>query len=580
MEKGLWDDIEGSSAFELTDFAAAAEKFRRETKDAGLADSDFPSQEEDDPLERLLREEAALGAAEEDGDEGMPEWADAAELDKSTFGDEMVIHTPAPQPSAASESKRSLLLGALNLKGPTQAALSPPSTLQSALQQQQQAQAALETQRQQQLQQQQLQQQQQMQRIQQQFQTSTIVVDEWFYVDPNGVEQGPFDTQSMSAWSRAGYFSSDLPIKLRHWTTFAPLGGVFGSTDQAFKSIPAEPQRSSASIQQQRLAMEQQRLALEQQRQQQLLLQQQQAEAQRQQQLAQHQALEQQRLLQIQQQQQQQLLQQQQQAPWAKTPSPAAQSLAAIQQEATLLEAQRAATQVRANKKAPATLQFMFLTPFIHPSTQQPQSRTWASSSSFAQNQQDDERLRAANQGSASQLKSLLGVKSNYEQQQPPQSAEGKPGWGTFDSGAGGKSLKDIMKQEEQQLKSNPEAARPSPNSWAAKIGAASSPFATASPPLSQPVPKKAIQQIQAVGSATAAFKPLPSIRGMSPEMVEWCLNSMKKIIGVDFDGSGLLEVLVDLESPTDIREIISETLGSVPLSSQFATEFIKRRKV
>ena len=344
VEKGLWDDIEGSSAFELTDFAAAAEKFRRETKDAGLADSDFPSQEEDDPLERLLREEAALGAAGEDGDEGMPEWADAAELDKSTFGDEMVIHAPAPQPSAASESKRSLLLGALNLKGSTHAGSTPPSTLQSALQQQQQAQAALETQRQQQLKQQQLQQQQQMQ-----FQTSTIVVDEWFYVDPNGVEQGPFDTQSMSAWSRAGYFSSDLPIKLRHWTTFAPLGGVFGSTDQAFKSIPAEPQRSSASIQQQRLAMEQQRLALEQQRQQQLLLQQQQAEAQRQQQLAQHQALEQQRLLQIQQQQQQQqLLQQQQQAPWAKTPSPAAQSLAAIQQEATLLEAQRAETQVRA----------------------------------------------------------------------------------------------------------------------------------------------------------------------------------------------------------------------------------------
>jgi hypothetical protein len=222
----------------------------------------------------------------------------------------------------------------------------------------------------------------------------------------------------------------------------------------------------------------------------------------------------------------------------------------------------------------------MFLTPFIHPSTQQPQSRTWASSSlqpsSFAQNQQDDERLRAANQGSASQLKSLLGVKSNYEQ--PPQSFDGKPGWGTLGSGAGGKSLKDIMKQEEQQLKYNPEAVRPSPNSWAAKIGAASSPFATASPPLSQPVPKQAMTH--AVGSATAAFKPLPSIRGMSPEMVEWCLNSMKKIIGVDFDGSGLLEVLVDLESPTDIREIISETLGSVPLSSQFATEFIKRRKV
>jgi hypothetical protein len=141
VEKGLWDDIEGSSALELTDFAAAAEKFRRETKDAGFADSDFPAPEEDDPLERLLREEAALDASEENGgDEGMPEWADAAELDKSTFGDDLAIHTPAPQPSAASESKRSLLLGALNLKGPTtnNAATSPPSMLQNALLQQQQ----------------------------------------------------------------------------------------------------------------------------------------------------------------------------------------------------------------------------------------------------------------------------------------------------------------------------------------------------------------------------------------------------------------------------------------------------------
>ena len=174
-------------------------------------------------------------------------------------------------------------------------------------------------------------------------------------------------------------------------------------------------------------------------------------------------------------------------------------------------------------------------------------------------------------------MKSLLGVKSNYEQQrQLPQSTEGKSGWGTLDSGAGGKSLKDIMKQEELQFKSNPEAARASPNSWAAKIGSAASPFATATPQLHQPAPKKATVQ----HSNVSAPKPLPIIRGMSTEMVEWCLNCMKRIIGVDFDGSGLLEVLVDLESPTDIREIISETLGSVPLSSQFATEFIKRRKV
>lgn len=200
--------------------------------------------------------------------------------------------------------------------------------------------------------------------------------------------------------------------------------------------------------------------------------------------------------------------------------------------------------------------------------------------SSIQQIQQEEAKSAAASQvqGSTSQLKSLLGVKVQTEQ------SESKGGWAVGPTASAGnaskpaKSLKEIMKQEEQQLKQIPDTARPAPNSWAAKIAAGGShpPPSTATPkPVSTPqqAPKPQNQVIQ-----PQASRPLPEISGMSAEMVEWCITSMKKIIGADFDGKGLLEILVSLESPTDIREIISEILGSVPLSSQFATEFIKRK--
>ena len=164
-------------------------------------------------------------------------------------------------------------------------------------------------------------------------------------------------------------------------------------------------------------------------------------------------------------------------------------------------------------------------------------------------------------------------------------------GWASADSSKS-PSLKDIMKQEEQQAKHAPESARPAPNSWAAKIGAGAAPppqqqqraaASAAAPATAQPSSAAAAaaaprSQAAALASSTKT-RELPVVRGMPPDMVEWCISSMNKIIGAEFNGTGLLEILVSLESPADIREIISETLGSVPLSSQFASEFIKRKQ-
>ena len=63
-EKGLWDGDGGGEAadFELSDFAAAAEKFRMDTADKNYGSDAVIARVEDDPLERLLREDAAAVA--------------------------------------------------------------------------------------------------------------------------------------------------------------------------------------------------------------------------------------------------------------------------------------------------------------------------------------------------------------------------------------------------------------------------------------------------------------------------------------------------------------------------------------
>ena len=125
-----------------------------------------------------------------------------------------------------------------------------------ALEQQQQQQ--LQQQQQQQLQQQQLQQQQQQQQQQQeerqrqlqqqQQQLQPPANIEWFYADPQGLVQGPFDSGSMRRWLEGGYFKLHLPIKLKHWPTFYPLGGVFPDPAEAFRATPVVPELQSEPL--------------------------------------------------------------------------------------------------------------------------------------------------------------------------------------------------------------------------------------------------------------------------------------------------------------------------------------------
>jgi hypothetical protein len=125
--KDLWDDegISSSSkggGFDLADFAAAALKFHSTTRELALAEvqvepGSYINQE--DPIEKLLREQSDLdtfeedinaGNIEEEDDEDMPDWAVENDMETMEFQDPVIPHVDSLSKSKESLSKRNLLL--------------------------------------------------------------------------------------------------------------------------------------------------------------------------------------------------------------------------------------------------------------------------------------------------------------------------------------------------------------------------------------------------------------------------------------------------------------------------------------
>ncbi|CAI5700857.1 hypothetical protein KXD40_005775 [Peronospora effusa] len=168
------------------------------------------------------------------------------------------------------------------------------------------------------------------------------VEDEWFYLDPQGLQQGPFKTAEMREWFEAGYFKPHLPIRFGREGVFTALANQFVHGQIPF-AAPAthvgegmhvdprqgEQQRLLELQHEQQRQQQQEMMQLQQQQQQRMLQlnqeekvrlemqrlevarQQQQTQLFQQQQMLHHQQ-EQQRQQQQQQQQQQQILLQQQ----------------------------------------------------------------------------------------------------------------------------------------------------------------------------------------------------------------------------------------------------------------------------
>ncbi|KUF77187.1 PERQ amino acid-rich with GYF domain-containing protein [Phytophthora nicotianae] len=66
------------------------------------------------------------------------------------------------------------------------------------------------------------------------------VEDEWFYLDPQGLQQGPFKTAEMREWFEAGYFKPHLPIRFGREGIFTPLANQFVHGQMPFAAPPSD----------------------------------------------------------------------------------------------------------------------------------------------------------------------------------------------------------------------------------------------------------------------------------------------------------------------------------------------------
>lgn len=593
---------------------------------------------EEDMMERLLREQNNRGGLE-DEEEDLPDWAN----------DDVDV-APAPQPAA----KRNLLLETLNVKQqqptaqPTVVAATATSSytvgggLNSGVT------ATVNS------------------------SSSSVLLatpapppllrlesNEWLYTDPQGQVQGPFEQENMRQWNEAGYFSHDLPIKLRHWNSFHTFQTVFPDSKRAFLVFPQEPLSGSSlllSLQQQQQAEAQRQAALRQQQ----ILQAQQEEAQRkieqeraeraameaqqrqrQQMVEQEQMRQQQMLLQQQQQAQQieaqrqaQLLAQQQQqqaaaqqhaaqqahiehqrtlleqqrqqaaapsgppakaataAPWAnKQPGPnraptAQESLLAIQhEEKARAEAEQIA---RENERRRQAIEQSKMTP---KGWTAPNGSNTLSLAEIQQQEEEERRRQAeANKQTAApattsmsvQLKSLLGVKPAAA----PANVSTGPAWAApAPASKIGSSLRDIMQEEEggdgaaSPVKGAASNAPRKPISWAAKASStgavvaaapAPAPVRVLAKPVAAPTPVAAPSKAApARAAASSAQKDTFGGKEMSKDMADWCAGQLKRLTGSE--DLTLAQFCYSLESAAEIRQYLSEYIGSSPSVSMLA---------
>lgn len=166
------------------------------------------------------------------------------------------------------------------------------------------------------------------------------------------------------------------------------------------------------------------------------------------------------------------------------------------------------------------------------------------------------------------QLKSLLGVKGAIESP--------KPAWQSpTPDQSQSQSLAEIMNEEINQQKKFSDESQPSfkstiPNSWASKAArttgsTAVSPAQTtlSSKQLTAPIQEKCVPGPKVSINENAMQKAEVETKLMSKEMTEWCTSQLKKLNGSQ--DLTLLEFCMTLKSSVEIREYLSDYLGSTP---------------
>ncbi|XP_066089596.1 GRB10-interacting GYF protein 2 isoform X4 [Saccopteryx bilineata] len=87
-------------------------------------------------------------------------------------------------------------------------------------------------------------------------------MQKWYYKDPQGEIQGPFNNQEMAEWFQAGYFTMSLLVKRACDESFQPLGDIMKMWGRVpFSSGPAPPPHMG-ELDQERLTRQQELTAL------------------------------------------------------------------------------------------------------------------------------------------------------------------------------------------------------------------------------------------------------------------------------------------------------------------------------
>ena len=194
----------------------------------------------------------------------------------------------------------------------------------------------------------------------------------------------------------------------------------------------------------------------------------------------------------------------------------------------------------------------------------------------------------------SSQLKNLLGVKTAAA----PAPVSSGPAWGGSATAAPASkgSLRDIMKEETSgrpEAESNTGArsagAVAKPMSWASKAGSSTFTAVPEPVPVAPKVVQRAVPPPAPVAVMPAAVRPSAkpaaavsakeSFGGkeMSKDMADWCTVQLKRLNGSD--DLTLVQFCMSLDSAVEIRQYLSEYLGSSPAVTNFATDFINYRE-
>ncbi|KAG6959342.1 hypothetical protein JG688_00010110 [Phytophthora aleatoria] len=191
----VWDDVlepgADSNEMDLSSMAEAAEKFRREM-DAMREELQGPKIDPDeikddlDAFDKKLEDAAAAGQFDDSDNEEVP-WDDPAseEQHNASSGNDPLEDRTASL--LGRQSSGSHLFEALEPAG-EQLVLEEKSSFSLSQMPVDEGFAGLSSLR-------------------------LEVEDEWFYLDPQGLQQGPFKTAEMREWFEAGYFKPHLPIR-------------------------------------------------------------------------------------------------------------------------------------------------------------------------------------------------------------------------------------------------------------------------------------------------------------------------------------------------------------------------------